>query len=578
MNFCIVEEYLNYYKFMLSTLISIDFIYENYHILIACSEKTKNYILNFPLHFTGTISWLILDNLDDNNIRYAKNIVCSLKKALNIYNDVLYIDCRIDLLNQIIISDKIKNQGIGFISRNVEYTKENLYQKYITNILFISKSTYIDDIDKYLSDNIEEWAEYDSEKYDFDKLKDINKRFVTFFYSIGITLKNLHNLEHFINHATLISTEDFFAFGNRLSIKNISKDFKISSKYIREKDILDLSENVLDLSENVLDLSENVLDLSENKISEEIPEEFFNISALNIRSAHIDKNIIAVNKELYNRMAQFNILYVLLINLKYSNNKIEFIIPKRDGIGIWNRNNDTPGMYELIDMITENNEYFGKAEAYLDYFSFNNFILTDKPSYYWLNNNIRKYNGLFLCNYDNTLESELKKNNKHYELGFYYSDYPKLLEEFAEKSFIKKRYCIEIYKNKIIEYELSKRKFSIVQKNVININTPEEKLNIIAESNLCFFNDLNINNLTNCLALECVPIFKKNTIDTNMIYELEANKNYIIEPEKWSDIVHIYELATINKQYFDSNIHHKNIIYNIFNKLYKYSKLYRQEN
>ena len=283
MNFCIVEEDPNYYKFMLSTLISIDFIYENYHILIACSEKTKKYILNFPLNFTGTICWSILDNLDDNNIRYAKNIVYSLKKALNIYNDVLYIDCRIDLLNKIIISDEIKNQGIGFISRNIEYTKENLYQKYITNILFISKSTYIDDIDKYLSDNIEEWAEYDSEKYDFDKLKDINKRFVTFFYSIGITLKNLHNLEHFINHATLISTEDFFAFGNKLYIKNISKDFKISSKYIREK-------------KDILDISENVLDLSENKISEEIPEEFFNISALNIRSAQIDKNIIAVNK------------------------------------------------------------------------------------------------------------------------------------------------------------------------------------------------------------------------------------------------------------------------------------------
>ena len=72
-------------------------------------------------------------------------------------------------------------------------------------------------------------------------------------------------------------------------------------------------------------------------------------------------------------MAQFNIIYMLLINLKYSNNKIEFVIPNRDGVSIWDRNNDPPGLYELIDMIIEKSEYFGKTEAYIDYFSFNNF-------------------------------------------------------------------------------------------------------------------------------------------------------------------------------------------------------------
>ena len=67
-------------------------------------------------------------------------------------------------------------------------------------------------------------------------------------------------------------------------------------------------------------------------------------------------------------MAQYNILYMLLINLKYSNNKIEFVVPKKDGISIWDRTNDPPGLYELIDMITEDNEYFGKVETYIDYF------------------------------------------------------------------------------------------------------------------------------------------------------------------------------------------------------------------
>ena len=41
MGFCIVEEDPKYYKSMLSTLISINFLYEKYDILIACSEKSK---------------------------------------------------------------------------------------------------------------------------------------------------------------------------------------------------------------------------------------------------------------------------------------------------------------------------------------------------------------------------------------------------------------------------------------------------------------------------------------------------------------------------------------------------------
>ena len=272
-------------------------------------------------------------------------------------------------------------------------------------------------------------------------------------------------------------------------------------------------------------------------------------------------------------MAQYNILYMLLINLKYSNNKIEFVVPKKDGISIWDRTNDPPGLYELIDMITEDNEYFGKVETYIDYFSFNNFIITDKPSYYWLNNNVRKYTGLFLCNYDNTLEAELEKIDKSKIFAFYYSDYPKLLEETIQKPIIKKRYCIEVHKNRIIEYELSKRKTSLLQKNIIVVNNPEEKFNIISESYLCLFSNFDVNLLANCLGLECVPVFKNNLYDLNKIFDLRHNINYVIEPKKWGDIINIYELAKINKKYFQENILHTNIMNNLFNKLYTYSQI-----
>ena len=40
MNFCLIEEEDDHYKYLLATLISIDFIYKKYNVLIACSEKT----------------------------------------------------------------------------------------------------------------------------------------------------------------------------------------------------------------------------------------------------------------------------------------------------------------------------------------------------------------------------------------------------------------------------------------------------------------------------------------------------------------------------------------------------------
>ena len=129
MNFCLIEEEDDHYKYLLATLISIDFIYKKYNVLIACSEKTKKYIMNFPLNYNGNIKWMILDDLDDNNIRYSKNLLLAMNNAINLFGEALYVDSRINIINKIYISDDIKNQGIGFISRSVGYMQSNIEQK-----------------------------------------------------------------------------------------------------------------------------------------------------------------------------------------------------------------------------------------------------------------------------------------------------------------------------------------------------------------------------------------------------------------------------------------------------------------
>ena len=606
MNICLIEEEDTHNKFLLATLISIDFLYKDYNVLISCSKKTKEYILNFPLKYNGNINWLILNHLDDNNIRYSKNLLVAMSSAIELFGEALYIDCRINIINKINISEDIKNQGIGFISRSVGYMETNIEQKYITNLLYINHINYIDIIDNLYRENIEEWYTYSIDNFSIDELRSLNKKLVDFNLKLPTILKNKYKLDKFLPHETLISTEDFFAINDKLRLKDITLDWEIPKNLVKERnnnidikvyntDLSNIDLSNTDLSNTDLsniDLSNTDLsntDLSNNEIitkkeeKEEKEEDLslVKISCLNIRTGQLDGQIVAVNKEMYSRMANYNIIYMLLINLKYATSKIEFVVPKRDGIGIWNRTDDPPGLYELIDMITEENDYFGKIEASVDYFSFTNFIITDKPSHYWLNNNIRKYSGFFLCNYDDTLDIAINKINLPSQFGFYYSDYPKLLEKYSEKNIEKSRFCIEIYKNKIIEYELSKRQTSLHQKNIINISSPEEKLRIIGESEFVLFDNIDINLFANCFGLKAVPVLNNTCINNfkdKNIYMLNCDTNYILEPTKWSNTINNREIIMNNNTIFYNEyiVHNKvlnTILKNIFNICYKKNNL-----
>jgi hypothetical protein len=528
MNFCLIEQEVNQSKFLLATLISIDFLYKNYNILIACSDKTKEYLLNFPLKYNGNITWLILDNLDDNNIRYPKNMIIAMNNAVELFGEALFIDYRVDIINKIHISDEIKTQGIGFVSRSVDYIATNIEQKYILDILYINDVKYLNIIDNLYRGNIDEWANFSVDNYSNDELREINKKIVIFNIKLSTIIKNECNLDKFFPHETLISTEDFFAYNNKLQLKDITLKWEIPKNLVTER----------------------------IKVLEEVKKEdtsLINISCLNIRSTQVDKEIVLINKEIYSRMANYNIIYMLLINLKYSKRKIEFVMPKREGIGIWDRKDDPPGLYELIDMITKDNVYFDKIYMPLDYFSFTNFIITDKPSHYWLNNNITKYSGFFICNYDDTLDTAINKINIPSQFGFYYSDYPKLLEEYSQEDTEKSRFCIEIYKDKIIEYELSEDQISLHKKKIIIINTPEEKLQIIAETTFVLFDNVDINQLANCFGLKAVPVLNNTCIsnfkDKN-IYMLNCDTNYIVEPINWDAAINNREIIIENNNKF----------------------------
>ena len=577
MNFCLVEEEINHNKYLLSMLISINLIYQkDYKILIACSEKTKEYILNFPCDYVGDINWLILENLDDNNIRYFKNILYAIDFSIDLFGEVTYIDTRCEMIKKMFIPDEIKNQGIGYVSRNVGYRESDIFQKYIFTILYVGNKNYLRSIDELLNKNILEWKDYSCDKYTFDELKLLNKKFVDYIIRLPYLLISELNIDKFFPHQTVVSTEDFFALHDRLKLSDIKK-WKISRKIIENKKI-ECKNNEEEGNEDkkIECKDENNENSEENNPKEELIDEEVDISFVNIRVSNIEPQVIAVSKELYQRLAQFNIIHFLLVNLKKSNQGIEFIVPNKKGIGIWNRENDNPGLYELIEIICENNDYVGMKKINTDYFSFNDFLILDKPLYYYLNNSISKFTAVLLPKYNNTIISCLNQCNVTSLFLEYYSDFPKKLENIKNDDVKKTKFAIEIKENnKIVEWFLGKKKKERAQKTIHTLEKVENILDFIQQSKYLIIDEDNISNMHNfiiadCYALKCIPVYVKdpNELKVNLI-NFELNKNFLVEPKNWNDIDDklLDEIVENNWNYYENNIKPDNYLLKLF-KIY----------
>lgn len=528
MKFCIVQD-TNQPCMYLTMLLNIDYIYKDYEILIACSENIKKYIEEFPFVYSGNIHWLILENYDYNYIKYKKNWLLALNEGIKLFNEIIFIDYNIYLINKLNISNDIKEQGIGFVSRSVDYDDDNINQKYISNIFYINNKKYLDEIENYFIENFEEWNEDENKNKVLtpEEKQVYNKKISSIDVNKLYSLVKKMNINYFLHHSNLLSTEDFFAFNNRVELKNINNEWKISDKFLHEEDKKEIKNEEDDNEE----------DKKEIKDEEEI--NFINICAINIRRTQTHEQVLSLNKKLLVKLVNYNPLYIFFINIKNSQNKIELIVPNKDGIGIWDRNNDKPGLYELLEIITKDSPYFQIKQINTDYFIFNNYILTDKASYYYLNSNIKNSSGVILCNYDSRLETELHKSNIKVVFGFYYSDYPKLLDNLSKNPISKKRFCLEILDNKVIEYELSKKKTNLNHKKVIKFNSPSEMLELISESEYLILDNFNVNLIANCIGLKTIPVLKNNALENfkNLkLHLLEVNKNFIIEPQKWENI------------------------------------------
>lgn len=501
--YCIVQESLYDKQHILGLLLSIELYDKNSTCVVCCDNEIKKYIELFPKTIELNLDFGIKPvNNNFMTLEYIKNIFNSLKYCIDNYKECVFVNKELIMTNPLIISDQIKSQGIGFINKTINVIdKEREFQRYSIGLLYIKDIEYVNRIINHYETELKciDFFNLSFDAYDESKKEEVTSLCIKIYAELPLFLINNLQINYFFDNYTYLGTEDFFAYENSIKLTDIEKNISIKNSQV---------------------------------------------SFCNIRVNTLDKKIQQLNNYFLNILVNKHIIYMSLLNLKMSGNKLQFIIPKKNGVGIWNRINDKGGLYELIDFFVDKNKnYISKVEVDIDYFSFGNYLLTDKPSHIWLNNTIKKYTGLLICNYDKSLTDILHSLPISSEFLFYYSYFPTILDTFIKTNanssndnlYEKNIEYIKVIRNDspdnltftlIYEMENNEKIIEPIETSVNFMNL----LKKLTKVKYGIIETFDINLIATYMALGVVPIIMVNENKINSpIYDLTENVHYLIQ-------------------------------------------------
>tara|TARA_B100000989_G_scaffold43052_1_gene27434 strand:+ start:3806 stop:5479 length:1674 start_codon:yes stop_codon:yes gene_type:complete len=541
---------------ILSLILSIKLCYsEKIKILLSCSVETKKYIENFGSLDNVEMIYLLFSK--DNTMHVLDKFHNLLYLAVSKYDECLFIDTSLIVTKKITISNEIKEQGVGIIkmvsvgshipssARKMKYSSQVLYvnklevitkikelinhQEDISqneiNVNDLSSNSVLNDnsnnsiIKQDVSGNILDENFNMIDVSGNDKLREIDackvgKDESLYDLTIPRYLVREYSLKHFLPKYSLITLREFFGYANTVKIDDLDNDLTI-----KENDIC-----------------------------------FYDMDLPRSVNQPIVRELVEV---LIKKLIIYNYKFMNVINIRRSIG-IDLIKPSPHGFYKWNREKDiSGGMYELIDMLKNESYYSLRENIDMNYFMVGSYILSDKNEDYYLTRDIKRYQ-MFLCNYSKKVKNILDENEYPYNFLCYYSEHPKILEDFTnDKIFEKTIDYIEIKNDEIYyfkEDELIEKKESYRNSDYAEFLTQLEnvKFGLIEK--------LDIHLISTFLSLNICPIIQNDLT----LFELQENIHYLSEVD-----VDKYEELVINiKEYVKNNIKIKAISKKILNEMF----------
>ena len=360
------------------------------HIILACSEETRNLINDFP--------WTPLENIEFydcseistcsfNLIRkYYHNLYQVSNYVLDNYEECVFICEEALMVNPVEINDTIKEQGFGYMKKYYEtHEPEDEFRTYTFELIYMNNKSFIEDIKSFF---LEEHT-IDISNNDDDECKEID---LLMHLTLPFKLKGKQEISHFLERCSMIASEDFLGFKNELKISLISKDLQINEKPI---------------------------------------------SFMLIRSRNDLDVFIKVNRDILTIMTRHNSAYILIFSLKCMKSRIQFKVPGKKNIGVWSREKEPNGLYDIIDYIC--NEYDSFFTCSKDdnsiFFKIGSEVLYDKPDTSCLIPSLRQFSYLTYFNADKSVPEEVGKYlpTPHKFLS-YYPDNPLFIHNFRTQN------------------------------------------------------------------------------------------------------------------------------------------------
>jgi len=476
-------------KNILGLLLSINLHYtpdENTVCFVSCCPDTKKYIQEFPFDFEN-IKIVYFLFAEDNEMKGMDKFFNIMYASIGKYGECCFLDTNLLMMDKFVVNDRIKEKGIGLVKYKSIRThildkQENV--SYSAQILYLNNVEFIDAIKKYYDDDEPEVDasnnEVDisaNEPQVYNKveliIKDISTNPVksTRRKTIPVFLKDTYEVDEFFETYTLIDINEFTAYENEIKPEELTGDFKIGDKSV-------------------------------------------NFVCLNCNTMR--EGVVKIYRQLISKAACKSLTYMNIINLKKSN--IPIIQPKRNGVYKWDRTQDPSGMYQLTEMMCEN-EYFKLRKEYEDYFVVGNNILMDKDSDYHISNRSAIFTEFYLCNYSKKLTDALDSIDKPYQFFAYYSEHPRILEEFTkDKTFEKTIDYVDFEDNKLVFY---------IDRKEIKREQSERKDDYLSflhqlknvKRGYCREGDIHL--IATYLSLNIVPVVK-----TNWLMDLQEGVHY----------------------------------------------------
>ena len=422
-------------KALLCNILQISFSNPGNRFICACSEDAFQTIEDFGIENITLIHRNISTDWSIKN--YAKNWLETVRYAIETEDNPVYISRDLYLTKEVPITQEHIDQGVAFIKKDTIFPTLKKEMQYSSDLIFINNIRFVETIEKYYREHTDLFQEAEDEKKNNNMTIDVSvddDDNVT----LEVSVENSEDGNEADNTTIQLTEEQIQEIKDKkTSIKSYQEAWNNIPLLFADRDdgVLSVSEYIDGsgyLSSQNFFAYQKSWTLAEMQWRDGFKHNDTDIWGMNIRLNEMTPQVKDLNNKLINMLLQHEPRFMPLLNMRWSGNGIEILVPRKEGIAHWSREGDD-GFYNFISAVAEEQEMYNSdtKESTADYFLFNNYILFDKPDVKYITNTLKKSFGIMYFDYTKELLDAFSDIGIKTKFGGYYSSYPKLLEEFV---------------------------------------------------------------------------------------------------------------------------------------------------